>query len=505
MDPLLCGLAANPALPGDLVDHLIARADDDLAHDLARRPDLSHAQALALMERVTDSAALLAYEGRLTAADVDPATHPDAVLALLDRGAGRAEWARLLARDPDRSRRERLATCPDLPPDVVDALAADPDVRVVAELALWTTSSAAARLAGHPHAEVRRAVAANESTPPASLEAVVIGTGLPALRSCLVCDREEIPFVHDPYCPRADCDLPSGASCDGSHESARQDILDAALRNPALPAHVLVGFVDHPSALIRRTLADRPDLPRDVYERLAADPAHLVRVDLAGNPALDDALIRLLAEDPGADVRRRVAAHPRVPLDVLTRLARTAKAGGTLLPRVAAASAAEVAELAASPDPAARMVVAHRRDLPPGVRDRLATDLDAKVLKALAPHPGLSEAQLRDMVDRHGVRVLARVATNPDASAALLEDLTRHRPPVQKVFRQIARHDRAPAAALVACLADSQARPLAAAHAALPPEVVVGLLRDTDPQVVEAAAANPSLPVAVMAELVHER
>ncbi|MCL8012646.1 hypothetical protein [Streptomyces sp. AS02] len=501
MHHILCGLAANPALPSELVDRLTAVADDDIATELACRADLSRAQAVALAERVDDSAVLLAYEGRLTAADIDPTSRPDAALALLDQGLGRPEWARLLAADPVRERREKLAACPGLPPDVVDTLAADPDVRVVAELALWTTPEVAARLAAHPHAEVRRAVAANEATPAAVLAALVTGEGLPAARRCPVCDQEETPFAHDPQCPRPDCELPPGASCDGSHESTVHAIREAALRNPATPVEPLVRFVDHPSMLLRWALAARRDLPRQACARLALDPAPAVRADLAENAALDDALIRLLAEDRDPDVRRGLAHHPHVPLDVLTRLARTAKIGATLLPRIAAASPAEVEELAESPDPAARMLVAQRRDLPPDIRDRLAGDPDAKVVKALAPHPGLSEARLRAMVDRHGIRVLAKVATNPDAPPALLEDLVRHEPAVQKVFREVARHRRATAAALLVCLADRQARPIAAGHPALPSPVIVELLADANPRVGEAAAANRSLPPAVAADL----
>ncbi|WP_398683813.1 hypothetical protein [Streptomyces akebiae] len=44
-------------------------------------------------------------------------------------------------------------------------------------------------------------------------------------------------------------------------------------------------------------------------------------------------------------------------------------------------------------------------------------------------------------------------------------------------------------------------RPLAARHPALPPTVVVELLSDPADPVAEAAAANPSLPLAVMEEL----
>ncbi|GAB3887644.1 hypothetical protein GCM10027612_26820 [Microbispora bryophytorum subsp. camponoti] len=106
---------------------------------------------------------------------------PLAALALLTEGAGRPEWARLVAADPDAGCRERLAACPGLPTDVAETLAADTDIRVVAELALWTTSDMATRLAEHPHAEVRRAVAANEATPPSVLAALLTGEGLPRL------------------------------------------------------------------------------------------------------------------------------------------------------------------------------------------------------------------------------------------------------------------------------------------------------------------------------------
>ncbi|MFF7275222.1 hypothetical protein [Streptomyces griseorubiginosus] len=501
MDHILRGLAANPALSSALVDRLVAIADDDIAEGLACRTDLSRAQAVALARRVEGSARALAYEGLLTADDVDPALWPDAALALLEQGAGRPEWARLLVADPARERREKLAGCRGLPSDVVDRLAADPDVQVVAELALAAPADVAERLAAHPHALVRAAVAVNEATPPAALAALVTGVGLPPARHCLVCDREETPFVHDPFCPRLDCELPPGASCDGSHESTVQDIQHAAIGNPATPVAAVTEFVGHPSMLLRWALAARRDVPLRVCARLAADPVPGIRADLARNPSLDDALMRESAGDPDPDVRRGLAHHPRIPLDLLTELARNVRIGATLLPRVAAASPAEVAALAESVEPAARMLVAQRRDLPPAILDRLADDPDAKVVKALAPHPGLAEGQLRSMVDRHGVRVLAKVAANPDASPALLEDLARHEPPVHRVFREVARHRRATAPALLLCLPDERARPVAAGHPALPPPVITELLADPDERVAEAAAANPSLPPAVMSEL----
>lgn len=175
MHHVLCGLAESTALPSELVDRLIAVADADITGSLARRTDLSHEQALALTSRIGESAVRLAYEGLLTAADVDAVAQPDAALALLDQGCGDLQWARLFALEPDSGRREKPAACPGLPPDVVEMLAADSVVRVVAELVLWTTADLAARLARHPHEEVRRAVAANEATPPDVLTEQVRG------------------------------------------------------------------------------------------------------------------------------------------------------------------------------------------------------------------------------------------------------------------------------------------------------------------------------------------
>ncbi|MCZ7461364.1 hypothetical protein [Streptomyces sp. WMMC940] len=502
MDDVLCGLAANPALPPELVDRLIAVADDDLARALTDRVDLSHPQALALALRHEGAAAGLAREGRLTAADIDPVVWPDAALALLENGAGGPEWARLLVGDPDVLRRERLAACPGLPPDVVDRLAVDPEVRVVAELALWAPPDLAARLAFHPHTEVRGAVAANERTPPGTLAMLVTGEGVPPARWCQVCEREATPFVHHSNCPRPTCHLWPGAACDGTHQTAVHGMYEQALGNPATPVGVAAGFARHPSMPLRLRLAARPDLTPGLWRQLSADPTPGVRAELAGNPALDETQIRVLAADRDPEVRRRLAFHPRVPLDVLGPLADTARIGSTLPPRIAAATPTEVDELARSPHPAVRMLLAERRDLPATVRDLLAADPDAKVLKSIAGHPGLSERQLRAMVDRHGARVIARVAGNPDASPALLEDLVRHDPPIQRVLREVAAHGAATPPALLGCLADGRGRRAAAGNPALPPRSLAGLLDDDDWLVVRAAAANPSLPLAVMTRFV---
>ncbi|MEU2391179.1 hypothetical protein [Streptomyces sp. NPDC007369] len=508
---LLPGLAANPALPPELLARLIALAAagpgpdthadadavEDLCSELAGRTDLSPAQVRTLADADGHAAVLLARGGRLPAAAVDPAARPSVALALLDEGTGRPEWARLLAVHPDQEVRRRLASCPGLPADVVEALAADPDIEVVAELALWTAEpETAARLAAHPHAEVRMSAALNEAVPPAALAALLTGEGLAPATACLVCDR-----------PRPEWELRPGAACAGGHESTVHDTLQRAARNPAAPAAVAAALAGHPSKLVRWSLAERTDLPQEVYAGLVEDPVPGVRWEAARNPALGEPLVRALAAGPACEddeLRRRLAGRPGLPLDVLAELAAAGRIGPVLLPAVAGAPPEALAEAAASPRAAVRMPVAERRDLPPAVRDRLAADPDAAVAKAVAPHPGLSEAQLRAMVARHGVQVHARVAANPGAPAGLLEELVRHRPPVRRVFREVAGHRNATAAALLPCLDDARARPAAAAHPALPVPVIVGLLRDPDPVVARAAAANPSLPRTAMERLLAD-
>jgi hypothetical protein len=148
------------------------------------------------------------------------------------------------------------------------------------------------------------------------------------------------------------------------------------------------------------------------------------------------------------------------------------------------------------------MLLAERLGLPQSVVDLLAEDPDAKVLKSLVRNPRLTDGQLQAIVACHGVRVVAAVARNPACSARLLHDLAAHTPPVQKALRAIAAHPHTAAAALLQCLTDRQARPIAARHPALPTAAITQLIHDPDERVVEAAAANPSLPHQTMEYLI---
>ncbi|WP_371680219.1 hypothetical protein [Streptomyces sp. NBC_01276] len=502
MRHLLQGLAANPALPPAFVARLVAFAVGEGAEEggwvdsaLSDRADLSREQALALAAHRGILAVGPVRRGVLRADDIDPRALPDAALALLDEGLGLPHWPALLVTDTDSDRRRKLAFCPGLPPEVAALLAADHQLDVVSGLALYGTPdpATAALLAAHPHAEVRlmTALNENEAVPPALLSALLTGEGLPPASECSVCEKDPELRWWQPY-------VRSGAACDGSHRSTVQDTRQAALANPSTPADDVARFAGDPSMLLRERVAARAGLPQRVYAELARDPMPGVLWALAGNPGTGEAVIRELAGVRDPEVLSRLIRHPRLPLDLLAGPVGRARAGREPLPRIAAATEAEVDRLAASAEAGVRALVARRRDLPPAVRDALAADPDAKVVKAVASHPGLGEDRLRAMAARHGVAVLAQVAANPDAPGALLEELVRHDPPVLGVLRAVARHPNATGPALLGCLADVRARRHAAAHPALPARELPRLLDDPDWQVVEAAAAHPALPLAVM-------
>ncbi|MFE4972218.1 hypothetical protein ACFRAR_08870 [Kitasatospora sp. NPDC056651] len=172
----LYAVARNPALPPDQLARLLdaADADEEPALALADRPDLAPEQVRRLAGRDEDTAVRLAHGGLLHAADVDPAVHPTVALALLGEGRGDLAWTERLARHPDRYVRRLLASCPGLPDEAADLLAADTETEVAVELGCHTTHpDLLARLARHPEAEVRSWVASNEAAPPERLAALL--------------------------------------------------------------------------------------------------------------------------------------------------------------------------------------------------------------------------------------------------------------------------------------------------------------------------------------------
>ncbi|MFI7117859.1 hypothetical protein [Amycolatopsis sp. NPDC049868] len=269
---------------------------------------------------------------------------------------------------------------------------------------------------------------------------------------------------------------------------------------PATPSDEVIALLDHDNALVRWTLAGRPDLPGEIHERLAADPVPGVRADLAANPVVVSAsILRGLANDEDAEVRRSVAHNPSVPLDVLIHLACSIRIGPNLVPRVMTATDDELRLLTASPSARVRMLVAQRTALPADVFELLVTDDDIRVAKGIAPHPALSADRLWALAERHGPSLFRRLATNPHCDPDLLHHMTRNAT-ARRTYRAVAEHVNTRGETLLLCLGDDVARRWAAAHPNLPADVLAGLLED--PSLAGCAAANPSLPVEVMERLI---
>jgi len=276
---------------------------------------------------------------------------------------------------------------------------------------------------------------------------------------------------------------------------------DVALAaDPTTPPGKVIALLDHDSAVVRWTLAGRPDLPGEIHERLAADPIPGVRADLAANPVLvSEPILRGLGNDESADVRRSVAHNPSVPLDVLTHLADSIRIGPSLLPRVTTATDEELRLLTASPSARVRILAAQRIALPADVFELLVTDGDIRVAKGIAPHPALSADRLWALAERHGPSLFRRLATNPHCDPDLLHHMARNAT-ARRTYRAVAEHPNTRGETLLLCLGDDVARRWAAAHPNLPADVLIGLVED--PSLAGCAAANPSLPVEVMERLI---
>jgi hypothetical protein len=436
MTPSTRGLAANPALPAHLLDHLITTADDELGPILALREDLTAAQARVLATRCGASVLYpLLERGLLTPADV-PFGNPWRGLAVLEHPDADPAWFDRLARDPDPVIRAELSARFPLPAPIVELLAADPDLDVVTSVARCRPVTA--RLAADPRPEVRLALAANEQAPPDLLRRL--------LRDAESCRCSPVA---------------------GKPGAAPSTLIATLAGNPATPPEALPADAHE---FVRWRLASRTDLTADVYAKLAEDDLPGTRWDLASNPAAVAFLPRLLARDTSRELKRAAALNPRIPLGLLAELAPETKIG-LLVPRVATATEAELRALAGAPAAQVRRLAAARPDLPPDLLARFTEDPDAGVARMIAPNPGLNPAQLR-RIARHGPPVYARLAANPRCPADLARVLLAGAP--VKALRVLA------------------------GHPGLLPESIVDLLGHPDDRVVTAAAANPALPVAVM-------
>ncbi|WP_329122443.1 hypothetical protein [Streptomyces sp. NBC_01353] len=462
MQDVLGGLAENPALPERLFERLVEAGEEDVRLLLARRDDLTETQARTLRAHDDVDVWTLVAHRKITWAEV-PRDDPHLLVAAAQAGIAPEAAVRELAAHPDREVRAGLAFyVTGLPPDLLAALARDADPHVAASAAQSPelSSGLAEELARHPHVVVRAEFARNEHAPPALLASLLADGGHPAPTRCAAChSRDERCADHWPGVRR---------------------IRLAAATNPAVPPAGLEEFLDADEAWVVDAFAERTDLPPHVHPRLAAHPVASLRATVARNATIGESLLLQLADDPDPDVSLAVAENPAVPLARLAALAGRARLPREPLPRILAATDAELHELAGSRVAQVRALVAARPDLPAGLLNLLVADPDIGVARRIAPHPALGEHRLADLVERHGPPVYGAAARNPGCPPALLRRMARDAESVRKALRTIA------------------------AHPATPPDVVEGLLADPDPRVAHAAAAHPSLPVETMERLVEQ-
>ncbi|MGW6935836.1 hypothetical protein ACWGE0_37675 [Lentzea sp. NPDC054927] len=275
---------------------------------------------------------------------------------------------------------------------------------------------------------------------------------------------------------------------------------DAALQQAAdetVAPSVLAELMRHPNSSIRHVVARRRNLPQWAWERLAKDADDGVRHIVAGNPAAPEAVLRELAAKSDRETRRVVVRNRSIPLDLLVSF--VALTTLSPVPRVAVASEAELRALASSAATPVRLLAAWRHDLPGDVLDLLLGDPEPDVAAVVAANPAVTASRLETLVDRHGPKVFAGVAQNPNCTPELLDLLARDARTTGRAYRVIAKHPNASVETVLLCRGDREARRLAAARPDLPVAALVELV--ADPYAGEAAAANPSLPVHVMENL----
>ncbi|WP_433534392.1 HEAT repeat domain-containing protein [Micromonospora sp. CA-249363] len=494
-DPVARGLAGNPAAPIDVLLRLLDNHAEAVPAAFRRRADLPPAVVAAATRHP-----IARVRGALAA---NPHVDPAIRLRLLD--------------DPERRVFELLLEDPDLElPDgafmsYLDRLVKQfrRDLMTPAELhgeviEVGIRDRRAVRsVATHPEPLVRAAavklLGSLDETSRAQLREALLHDDVPEVRAATVHFHAERERVQEP------ADLPAnGYAYRGMLSDLRlspalieyvladrdgRQGADAMATNPTLPPEVVEALFDHPSADVRRSLAQRDDLTRTQLARLAADPDVSVRTAVSIHPALsemDRAAIDIDVTTAPWDRRTDHCWHirsalPPQSLPPPAESVRLATSVNPLLRRRAAVDprlpADVVAMLVDDPDPNVRALLAHHHPAaPPELLLRVFREdehrrCDRGRLLAL---PNFPVATLAGYADDQDPAVRRLIALDPEADPSLVDRLT---------------HD-----------PDASVRHAMAACPQLPVDRIIELLDHHE--LAESAAANPALSVQVMRERV---
>ncbi|MFF4341469.1 hypothetical protein ACFY00_16225 [Kitasatospora sp. NPDC001540] len=280
-------------------------------------------------------------EPPLSSAEFAALDAEDRLDELAERGA-EEELLRHLAVHPDPGLR-RYAARAQLDPELLAALAADPEEDVRAEIVredvpdavrdraaqglppdrkfwhlkwvedLHDDPAAMRRLATSASVPVRRSVARARTLPPDIL-ALLARDPDSGVRTAITAHNEAAP-------PEL---LLEAARTWHHHEEV--------LRHPNFPSDRLrAAWADDPEPTVRRLALHAADCTPELVERLADDPDRLVHAPAAADPRLPAAALRRLLETAGSDVsagfetdglRRALTRNPALPVPVLIGLLR---------------------------------------------------------------------------------------------------------------------------------------------------------------------------------------
>lgn len=258
--------------------------------------------------------------------------------------------------------------------------------------------------------------------------------------------------------------------------------------NPSIPADVVETLLRHPDPAVRQNVAERTDLTGEQLTRLAADPAVEVRTAVSTHPGLTEQQRAGIDIDvstvPGdghfgtPDVSCRSVLHRDPPVPELGDLLRWARSVNPLLRRRAARDprlpAGLVAILADDSDRGVRILLAqYHPAAPPALLLRCYLEYRCCGRDRLSQLPQFPTEGLARFADDSDPAVRRLVALDPHADPTLVDLLTTD--PDATVQQAMASCPRLPVPRIAALL--------------------------DDPELAEAAAANPALPVDQMRQI----
>jgi hypothetical protein len=341
----------------------------------------------------------------------------------------------LLARaGADAQLRGRTAADPTMPPD---------DLRRLVECGPWarllvadhpnTSADVLDVLARQPDHRLRAAAARHANTVPSTV-AHLCADADPSIRSIAATNLNR---------PDEVVDLLRRAGASDDLDWVRQDPADRLQPDEAALLAELGPW--------GRFLAARhTSCPAPIVREVATDPDWRVRSALLDNESVSDELLELATETPP-------------PHDDLRHLARPEPDPSAL------ASAVEHVQ------PAVRLAVARHPATPSDTLGHLATDRSADIRRTAATHPNLEPDMLA---------VLVRAGSSPDLARLADSDPTIE----PEALEQLAR-------------SGYWARQLVVRHPSTAPTTLARLLCDDDPKLREWAAAHPAMPTDVVTDI----